>query len=200
MKKFHPQLEIWLEVKNWSGPNGTGRLLSRKRVKCHSYVGNFIDLLYLQMLGSGGTLTDNITDTSGTVRAVTNSSQAFQANAAAGTATFGVQVGTGTAANDVAKYALAALIANGAGAGQLQYGAVSVGAPATVGQQRKFTVARVFTNNSGAAITVNEVGLVVYGQAGSYIYNFLVERTLSTNTIANGASSTWTYTISVTTS
>jgi hypothetical protein len=95
----------------------------------------------------------------------------------------------------VAKYALAAKIANGTGAGQLQYGAVSITAPATIGQKRQITVARVFTNNSGASITVNEVGLVVSG-----IYYFLIERTLSTNAIANLASATWTYTISITTS
>jgi hypothetical protein len=191
-KKFHPQLEIWLTVENWSGPNGTGRLLSRKRVKCHSYVQQFIDILYIHFANTDGI---NIKDTSGTNQSPL--AGVIRVEAAAGNANYGVLVGTGTAANDVSTYALAAKIANGTGAGQLQYGATSVTTPATVGQKRQITVARVFTNNSGASITVNEVGLATYHASTSY---FLIERTLSTNTIANLASATWTYTISITTS
>jgi hypothetical protein len=191
MKKFHPQLEIWLTVENWSGPNGTGRLLSKKRIKCHSYVGNFIDLLYTHF----SQVNLNIYDTGGTLRNIAAST--LNASAPSGNNAYGIQVGTGTAANDVSKYALAALIANGTGAGQLQYGATSVTSPTTVGQKRQITVARVFTNNSGASITVNEVGLVVLDAAA---YDILIERTLSTNAIANLASATWTYTISITTS
>jgi hypothetical protein len=196
MKKLHPQLEMWLTVENWSGPNGTGRLLSKKRIKCHSYVGNFIGLLYVGMAQT----TLNIPDTGNVLRTITPTQYNYRAVATAGDATFGVVVGTGTQANDVGAYALQTPIANGTGAGQLQYGAVSVTSPTTVGQKRQMTIARVFTNNSGASITVNEVGLVIYGNNGSTNYDFLVERTLNTNTIANGASATWTYTISITTS
>jgi len=196
MKRMEPRLEIWLEVKNWSGPNGTGRLLSRRRVKCHSYVGNFIDLLYVQFAQSN----QSITDTSGVSRSVGISQYNLWAYAAAADDTKGVLVGTGTAANDVAKYALATKIAHGTGAGQLQYGACGIGVPATVGQKRQMTIARTFTNVSGASITVNEVGLVIQGLVSGSTYYFLVERTLSTNAIANTASATWTYTISITTS
>jgi len=192
MKKFHPQLEIWLTVENWSGPNGTGRLLSRKRIKCHSYVGNIINILYEHFNFSA---TTSFKDTSGTLQ-TPSAGGVILANAAAANDNYGVLVGTGTGANDVSAYALGTKIANGTGAGQLQYGAVSITTPATVGQKRQITVARVFTNNSGASITVNEVGLVVsYGG-----YYFLIERTLNTNTINNLASATWTYTISITTS
>jgi hypothetical protein len=192
MKKFHPQLEIWLTVENWSGPNGTGRLLSRKRIKCHSYVGNFIDLLYFNLGNAGG----QIYDINGTLRSV-NPTPYLRADAGSGQALYGVQVGTGTAANDVSRYNLAAQIAHGTGAGQLQYGATSIGTPATVGQKRQITVARTFTNASGSSITVNEVGLAILIAQS---YEFLIERTLSTNTIAHLASATWTYTISITTS
>jgi len=191
MKRFHPQLEIWLTVENWSGPNGTGRLLSKKRIKCHSYLGNLINVLYAEF----AYVAASAYDTAGTLQSWGPSFDE-KATAGAGADAYGIQVGTGTAANDVARYALAAKISHGTGAGQLQYGAVSITSPTTIGQKRQFTIARVFTNNSGASITVNEVGLVLLCS----IYNILVERTLSTNTILNGASATWTYTISITTS
>ena len=58
--------------------------------------------------------------------------------------------------------ALGAVIADGNGSGELVYGAMPGEAtqePTTSGNKTRFSIAREFTNNSGANITVREVGL-----------------------------------------
>ena len=57
---------------------------------------------------------------------------------------------------------LGALITDGSGSGELVYGAMPGAAttePTVSGNKTKFSIAREFTNNSGADITVREVGL-----------------------------------------
>ncbi len=80
---------------------------------------------------------------------------------------------------------LGALIANGSGSGQLIYGAMPGATtiePSTSGNKTKFSIAREFTNNSGADITVREAGLF----SGS---DMLARLILATPvTIANGES------------
>jgi dUTPase len=59
-------------------------------------------------------------------------------------------------------------------------------------------MARTFTNNSGADITVNEVGLIVKDYYGTTVGYFMIEHSALTFTVANGTSGTVTYTISAT--
>jgi hypothetical protein len=81
--------------------------------------------------------------------------------AAAGVDAHGLVVGTGTNAVAPGDYNLQTKIAHGTGAGQLSYGADSLSAlPTTDGNTRYFEHQRIFTNNSGADITVYEFGAI----------------------------------------
>jgi len=74
---------------------------------------------------------------------------------------FGLVVGTGTNAVAPGDYALQAKIAHGTGVGQLSYGADTVPTvPTTDGSVRYFEHQRIFTNSSGADITVYEFGAI----------------------------------------
>lgn len=82
---------------------------------------------------------------------------------------YGIVVGTGTAAISLDAYKLDTIIAHGSGSGQLYYQAMAVTQPAKpTGSMYRSVFIRELTNLSGGSITVNEVGL--YGTHGSYYY------------------------------
>lgn len=174
------------------GRDKYGRLTDFTKFKANSAVMGFIDILCTQM----SQVNQTITDTGGTPRASTPPANTqFSVNAAAGTVTYGIRVGTGTATVVIGDYALQTAIGHGSSSGLLSYAACAVGVPGTSGTSRQFTVSRTLTNNSGANITVNEIALYTnYASA----YYFCVDRTLNTFTINNGSSKTVTYTIKVT--
>jgi len=88
---------------------------------------------------------------------------------------FGIVVGTGTTPPTVSDYSMETKITHGTGAGQLSYAAETVPtAPTTSGTKRYFEHQRQFTNNSGAQITVNEIGII--GRQFSAAYYFLICR------------------------
>jgi hypothetical protein len=176
--KIKAYIEVW---------KGDKRILVKP---ANSFVRQLIDTLRMQM--SQGTT--NIRDVNNSVWSMSPSQYSFMVNAGVGADTWGIQVGTGTSSVGIEDYKLASKISHGTGSGQLQYGAVSVGNVAIVGTSAQFTIARTFTNNSGADITVNEVGLI-WNYAGLY---FLLDRSLLTFTVPNGESRTVTYTIKVT--
>lgn len=167
-----------------------GKTIKKFTKPCNSYLRQMIDMLYIQMGSTSGSLKD----TGGSARSVAASIYAFRVNTEVGNAAWGIQVGTGTGAVTISDFQLNPLIAAGNDPDQLNYGEMSVGIPAIVGSSAKFTLARTFTNNSGSDITVKEVGLVTFGAS----YAFMLERTLLEFTIANAQSGTVTYTISVT--
>jgi hypothetical protein len=176
------KIKVYIEV--WKGDK---RILKKP---ANSFVRQFIDELRVQMAQAIGTQKT----TGGTTFDVPPHQYAFRVNADAGSDAWGIQVGTGTNPVTISDYKLQSKISHGTGSGQLQYGAVSVGTVAIVGTSAQFTIARTFTNSSGADITVNEVGLVWL-----YIdYCYLLDRSLLTFTIPNGESRTVTYTIKVT--
>ena len=85
----------------------------------------------------------------------------YTANAAAALATSGIQAGTGTTAVVPTNTALVTLIAEGAGAGQMNYGACTIGVTAAGASECTLDVTRSIANNSGGTITVQEIGLSV---------------------------------------
>ncbi len=151
----------------------------------------FLSFLYMQMANGG---LNNIKDVNGGLQTLAAASNSFGMNAGAGAVYFGILVGTGTTPVTVTDYSLATRINNGSGAGQLNYLIVSITTPATVGNTQSFTVSRGFTNNSGNSITVNEVGMVSNDSGSAYV---LIDRTLMSFSIANGATGIVTYTIQV---
>ena len=112
---------------------------------------------------------------------------------------YGIVVGTSNAAIDLTDYALTSQCTEGVGANQLNHGATGFVAPATDGTSRIFEVFRTFSNNSGAGVDVEEVGLyclITTQNPGSVSY-FMLERTLLSFTIADTDTDTVRYTISV---
>lgn len=182
------KIEAWVEV--FKEENGKKIVIKRK--KAQSFVVAFIGLLNIQMANASRT----VKDTGGTDRSISTNTANFQVTAGAGTSTYGIQVGTGTTPVSISDFKLVSQIAHGTGAGQLQYGATSVDTYAVSGNRAFFNVQRLFTNNSGSDITVNEVGLVCYGGGTTYV--FLIDRTLITFTIPNGQTRGVNYEIRVT--
>lgn len=81
--------------------------------------------------------------------------------AASGVDAHGPVVGTGTNAVTPGDYNLQTKITHGTGAGQLSYGAnTKATTPTTSGNMRYFEHQRIFTNSSGADITVYEFGMI----------------------------------------
>jgi hypothetical protein len=80
---------------------------------------------------------------------------------AVGDATYGIVVGTGTAAEDFDGYTLQTIVAHGNGAGQLSYTAQDATTAAYDAGTKKITAthARYCNNNSGGSIGINEVAL-----------------------------------------
>lgn len=181
--KLNIKVQVVLRDKN-------GKITKIINKVCHSYILAMVDLLAVHM----GEATLTIKDTGGTSQSVAAFYLDFSCKSASADNTYGIQVGTGSDAILITDYKLKTLIANGTGANLLNYGSTSIGACATVGTTRQFTIARTLTNNSGGDITVNEVGLAVKTQ----LYKLLVEHSLLTFTITNGTSGTVTYTISAT--
>jgi len=171
--------------------NSNGELMKDSGERqCHSFVANFARLLYncAFFLGLGSPVA--ITDTGGTSQtAYSNMHRGLRTDASTGTSTYGLQVGTGTGAESINNTSLGTQIAHGSGSGQLQYGAMSYGAPSTTGTTTTFRFTRVFTNASGGSIGVEEIGLV--SNSGDFSKRYLWLRDLTgTITVNNGQSLT----------
>ncbi len=118
------------------------------------------------------------------------------------TTEYGIVVGTGVTAESPELFTLATLILSGATSGKLAYQAMVAPVVAyTAGTKTwKNTVTRVMNNNSGGSITVTETGLYsMLKLADGTAYNYMVERTLLSPSVAvgNGAQLTVTYEISM---
>lgn len=186
MTKFKLHVQVEIKDKN-------GKVIKTLKKPCKSYVRQMIELLRVQM---AQTTTDTMKDTDGVTRTIPKHAINFAAQAGVGIDRYAIQVGTGTNAVTISDFKLAARKGHSATAPIFLYGATSVGVVAVVGSTASFTVARTFTNQTGASIDFKEVGLV--GIASAFEYNILLERSLLNFTIANGESGTVTYTISVT--
>jgi len=133
------------------------------------------------------------TDTGGVARSVSPGGL-LDVRANANDATLGIVAGTGTNAVTISDYALQTQIAHGTGAGQLSYAAVLFpNTNVTVdGSNCYYDFNRTFTNSSVGSITINEIGLY-----SNTTYKFMLDRTLYTKTIANGAGAIITYRIQI---
>jgi hypothetical protein len=173
-----PQMYIELEVKDREG-----RLLRRKKMRAQSWVGNVVGLLSC-ILSGGTTAADyvnlyplttrtDMVDTGGSARGLYISIQKavlrLGAAADSGVDAYGILVGTGSTPVAIGQYNLVAKITHGTGAGQLSYGATTVEAMVK-DTTWYFRVVRTFTNNSGADITVYEIGLFAQLPYGTTSY------------------------------
>jgi hypothetical protein len=193
----------------------SGNAVHNTLYKCNSYTRNFHNLLaaaFLPSLASGtfGAGALSIKNTAGTTKTVTtktNSSFAASVSkweSTAADATYGIIVGTGTNAESFEDFALQTPIATGTGSGQLSYQATVVGgsgtATYTAGTKKwAQTISRIFNNNSGGSITVNEIALAYVNPIGATEY-FVFDRTKlgAGVAVANSYKLTVTYTVEYT--
>jgi len=114
--------------------------------------------------------------------------------------TRGIVIGTGDTAESFEHHSLASKIANGKGAGQMQYLAQAAALFLYDSANKKYTARHVrgFSNNSGGSITVKETGMDFQFNAPATA-QFMVCRDLFSPTIAvaNGETLTITYEISL---
>jgi hypothetical protein len=165
-------LEFFFQVRNKDG-----KITHERLEQGHSFVANFIKLLYCTAMIHHAPYVDGLAltlfDTGGTERSGHTSyaiqalgSGMFAANASSGNDYSGIQVGTddGTIlTKDINNYQLGAKIAHGTGAGQLSYGDHSIVPVTHDGASYSYAgITRSFSNGSGAGIDVKEIGLVTY--------------------------------------
>jgi len=165
-----------------------GKVLRRSRWRSsRSFVIQFLEALYANLSG----VSYNVTRIIGT-EDVWSSTYQMTAYAAAGSVNEGIVAGTGTTAPTNTDYALQTLIAHGSGSGQLLYGVQSFVAPAVVGANVDLIATRSLTNNSGATITIREVGLYISESTPGGIARCAI-RDLLTISVANGVTVTIEY-------
>jgi hypothetical protein len=141
-----------------------GKVIRIHRQKSHSLTSIFIYLLlptsYYNSLGQTVTITN--------ISGGSNSWATFKGpisypNTAVNAHSYliMIQVGSGSQLNAFSATKLAAPIANGSGSGQLVYGQPSVSTNITVsGSSAYFYISQTLNNQSGATITITEVGIV----------------------------------------
>ena len=190
MQELHlPAYEaFWtLEVRDKNG-----RLIQRYKQRSHSWTRNAYNHLFSNMCSKNATAATfgaghvSFKDTGGTVRGSTSYGaiitqlgtptsgdyeSTYGVKRGAGGDTSGIVVGSGTNAESFEDYVLQTLIAHGEGEGQLAYVAseahsVSYTAGTKVLEDE---LVRYFNNNSGAAIDVNEVGMIFWMYAPFYL-------------------------------
>ena len=203
-----------------------GKIIKQHKQHSHSFLLNFLAILATLMLNPYGTFNNYyyFTDTSGAWVSLDNTNT--KANVllnmldSANDSIYGIVVGNGTSPPTPLDSDLENQIITGTGSGDLVYGAHSIiptpgtseisssqstpqhGILPISGNTISFTVSRTFQNESGASITVSEVGIVthsiIYNNVNNYI--LIIHDLLSTAiTIPNGGVMAITYTISVTT-
>jgi len=201
MGKYTPKLPkavIEYEVRDKNG-----KLIEKGKFPAKSWVGNIIRLLNAlwkpwSTPSSGGyyiTTPTVLLDTSNTARSLTigsGTSGYFGGAASAGDTSAGILVGSSDTPVSLAQYNLLSLISHGTSAGQLSYGATVV-EDLTIDTTYFFRIVRTFTNNSGATITVREIGL--FWKPG---YSFMFARDVPSSPISvpNGSTLTVRYIIS----
>ena len=153
----------------------------------------FIDILWQAHQASS---TVSVYDTSNQSRNISNN-PAMRADASDGTTNYGIVVGAGQTAVSITNYKLGSQFGHGVGSNQLLHGPCMVSSAVTVGTTTRYvTVDRMFSNVSGAQITVYEVGLYVYG--GSYYFCFARDLISGGAAIPNGEIMAVQYRFSVT--
>lgn len=159
----------------------------------HSWTKQMAQLINTMMRMTADTA---VKDTGGTLRtSSTTASPPLDCIAGAGGTVEGIEVGTGTTAESADDYVLAAKIAEGSGAGQLNYQAsVGYAIEAVTGGYR-ITLDRQLNNNSGGTIVIAEMGLVAQHTASAFMFLILRDVLSSTYSLATGAAAVARYKI-----
>jgi len=176
-----------------------GRLIQKRKFASKTYVKQ--GLMCIQMLMSQRS-TISLTDVSGTPRTnfFTDDGTNYRANGAYGDLTKGIVIGTSDTPYAYEQYKLQNVINHGSSGGQMLYGVQTIDAPQLITGGYRLVLSRVFTNSSGASITVKEIGLycMFYAAAGPNYFTIMQAREVITPTaVANGQSLTVRYIFTV---
>lgn len=192
------QVKVYIERRVF---DPRGRCIKYRRSLARSFLAHFL-LLFNVFPRQATNSIEDITNTARTIgTAWSSSAYSFQADGLLGGVTKGIVAGTGTNAVDINDYALQTLIAHGIAADQLYYLASVFDALSIVGQTASWRFRRTMNNNSGASITVQEVGWYAVGWASSllaYTFCLIRDRISGGDAIPNGGAYQVGYTISVT--
>jgi len=170
-------LELTVKDKN-------GKVTEHRLMRSKSFVRQFLELLWVQAFQIPEVAPYNMRDTGNTLQDIGETCLTFDATAASEDVTHGIIVGEGTTAPTIDDYAIETLIPHGTDPGELQYGAVAFGAPASDATTSQFTITRDFANGSGGAITVNEIALYGKGYKYNVTYYFMTIRDVISGGIA----------------
>jgi hypothetical protein len=156
--------------------DSTGKVIKIHKQRSHSPTANFIGLLlpltWFSNTGSSYTITNINGGTCSYRPGMGDGPQDIAyPNSAYNHPTYLVmiQVGSGSQSNPSSATKLAAPIPNGSGSGQLIYGSVSIPDTDIVsGSSAYFYISQAYNNQSGATITITEVGIVLQLQLAVY--------------------------------
>jgi len=153
-----------------------GRVLSQEEKKSRSFLGLWNKMMWTQMTNAAypGLMVTDINGNSWAL-GVGTSGQNFRMNAGAENVAMGIVIGTSNTPVAITDYRMGALIAQGFGAGQMDYMAMVINASVVADPNCDFFMSRQMANNSGGLITVRESGIYV-----------MMERSLSPFTMAYG--------------
>ena len=151
--------------------DSTGKVIKVHKQRSHSPTANFIGLLlplaWFINTGNSYTITNIAGGTCSYKPGMESNSKDISYpnnNSTANAPTYlaMIQVGNGSQSNPSSATKLAAPIPNGSGSGQLIYGSVSIPANVIVsGSSAYFYISQAYYNQSGATITITEVGVVL---------------------------------------
>ncbi len=172
-----------------------GKVVSREQRKSRSFLKQWNQLVYILLTGVGTT----VKFTDGVERAGELHANNFEVNGDYGDIE-GIVIGTGNTAPTISDYVMEALIANGSGAGEMDYQLTAVAASVVSAPNCGFLVERAFVNNSGAEITVRESGIIAYcgASAGSRRVCGIRDVFGTPQAVPNGGSLSVNYTLRVT--
>jgi hypothetical protein len=207
-KELKIGLEYEVEVRDKNG-----KLISQQHGKSHSWLRQFITMIMAEWqytYGGGNPPAVSVTDETGTGRSMPPLYNAYFnvgawcVNAPAGNSEYGIKVGGGDTPNSLTTYALDSPIVHGTGSGQLVYGAHTIESVINPsGMDLTFRITRVFTNNSGASVTVKEIGITTKRRdqtAAERTFLFVRDVLPSPTSIPDGATLTVRYTVKITVS
>lgn len=179
--------------------DGDGVEVERYTDRAHSWVRNAYNYLWQRF--NGGNTVVGSTYGAGSLRTVQSSGSLWSFlnvlfNNSSEEA--GPIVGTGSAAESMESYSLTTKILNGTTSGKLTHNTTTFSTPSYDGVSKKWTsgVSKIFNNNSGAEITVSEVGLAGYESGQSML--MCRDVLASPVTVPNAGQLTVTYTIEMT--
>ena len=178
-----------------------GRVTEQRIIRSKSFVRQFLQLLWVKcQLLDGSSAPSIVVSTFGDVSSVRNSSYLLAANATVNDDDYGIIVGSGNTPPALSDYALETKIDHGTGAGQLQYSAVTFGAPTSDASTSQFTITRDFANASGGDVVVRELGLAVLAYITTYAetHHLVIRDAITPLTIPNGQTLTVNYRIQTT--